>query len=69
MKPQHLFFIYFSYYLGIQCEFDIIEEEPDFNAAEENDDDYYQPETDHNTDTGTETGTDTEESASVKHPR
>ena len=53
------------------CEFDIIEEEPDFNTAEEDDDDNYQPETDHDTDTGTETetDTDTEGSASVKRPR
>jgi len=55
--------------INAACEFDIIEEEPDFNAAD--DDDNYQPETDHDTDTGTETetDTDTEGSASVKRPR
>ena len=54
--------------INAACEFDIIEEEPDFNAAD--DDDNYQPETDHDTDTGTETetDTDTEGIASVKCP-
>ena len=39
--------------INAACEFDIIEEEPDFNATEEDDDDNYQPETDRDTDTGT----------------
>lgn len=45
--------------INAACEFDIIEEEPDFNAAD--DDDNYQPETDRDR--------DTKGSASVKRPR